>query len=225
MRKLWMAAVLFAWVALPSSAFAQFGYAEGSIGFALPRDADTDDFSAVTPAGLFEGTAQLDYNSHWTAGLEAGYITGPWRFGVSWDFFGSEVESADVAGTLDGTPFTANVTDQELHDVYGLSGNNDINLFAVNGYYTFGAFDRYGGGSGFQPYLGLGVGLAAFQDADATLAFTGTAGVNVALGPNAYLGGRYRLAYLSEHEHDSGVNIRGIWAHTLSLVLGIRSPF
>lgn len=224
MRELLMAAVVLPSLALPSLAFAQLGYAEGSVGFALLRDADTDDFSALTQAGLFEGVAQLHYNSQWTAGLEGGFIAAPWRFGFSWDYFSSEVESADVVGTLEGTPFTAYATDWELVDIYGISGNNDVNLFAVNGYYQFGEFDRDGADSVVQPYLGLGLGLATFQDADATFAATATAGVNFALGPNVYLGGRYRLFYLSEHAHDSGVNIRGIWAQTFSLVLGFRSP-
>jgi hypothetical protein len=223
MRKLLMAAVLFPSLALPSPAFAQFGYAEGSIGFALPGDADTDDFSVFAQGGLFEGAAQLDYSSQWTAGLEGGFITAPWRFGFSWDYLRSKVESADLAGTLDGTPFNAHATDKELADVYGISANNDVHLFAVNGYYLFGAFDRDGAGAAVQPYLGLGLGVAAFQEANATFAATATAGVNFALGPNVYLGGRYRLIYLPKHGHDSGVNIRGIWAQTFSLVLGFRS--
>jgi opacity protein-like surface antigen len=88
MRKLLMA-LIFPSLALPSSAFAQVGYSEGSIGFALLSDADTDDFSALTQDGVFEGSAQLEYNSQWTAGLEAGFMTDPWRFGFSWDYFRS----------------------------------------------------------------------------------------------------------------------------------------
>jgi hypothetical protein len=147
-------------------------------------------------------------------------MTAPWRFGFSWDYFSSEVESGDLTGSLGGAPFDGHATDEELQNVYGISGNNDVHIFAVNGYYQFGTLDLRGG---VQPYLGAGLGVATFQDADATFAATATAGVNFALGPRAYVGGRYRLAFVSEHAHDSGVNIRSMWAQTFSIVLGFRS--
>ena len=53
MRKLLLAALL---AAIPSIASAQVGYVEGSIGFVLVPDVETDDYSIFTPQGeLFEG--------------------------------------------------------------------------------------------------------------------------------------------------------------------------
>jgi hypothetical protein len=223
MRKL-LAAILavFPLLAFPSSAFAQFGYVEGSVGFSFLSNVDSEDFAALTPIGLFEGNAQLDYNGNWAAGLEGGYMTGPWRFGVSWDYISSEVESAHLVGTLDGVPADFYQSDQELEDNFGISGNNDIHIFAVNAYYHFGGLGLGGAFVGIQPYIGGGLGLATHQDADSSFAFTGSLGANFAIGPAAYLGGRYRLGFVGNHTHDSGIDIESTWTHTFSLVIGYR---
>ena len=95
MRKLLLAAFLAALpiIAFPSKASAQTGYIEGSVGFLVTNSVETDEFSALTSAGLFEGTIDFDYDAQWAAGLEGGFQTGPWRFGVAWDYISSEVES------------------------------------------------------------------------------------------------------------------------------------
>lgn len=227
MRKLLLAALLAAFpiIAFPSEASAQVGYIEGSVGFLMTNSVETDEFSRLTDEGLFEGTIDFDYDAQWAAGLEGGFQTGPWRFGLAWDFISSEVESAHAVGFLDGVPADFYATDQELEDDFGLSGNRDIHIFTVNGYYQFNALNLTGTGSaGFQPYLGIGLGAATFQNANTTFAFTATAGANFALGPNVYLGGRYRLGVLSGPESDSGLKFSEITTHTFSLVLGYRFP-
>ena len=226
MRKLLLAAFLAALpiIAFPSNAWAQLGYIEGSVGFLVTNSVETDEFSALTSAGLFEGTIDFDYDAQWAAGLEGGFQTGPWRFGVAWDYISSEVESAHAVGFLDGLPADFYATDQELEDEFGISGNRDINIITANGYYQFNTFNLGGPVSAVQPYLGIGVGAAIFQNASTTFAFTATAGANYTLGPNVYLGGRYRLGLLSGPESDSGVSFGEITTHTFSLVLGYRFP-
>jgi opacity protein-like surface antigen len=223
MRKLLLAAVLAAFpiIVFPSNASAQMGYVEGSVGFLVTNSVETDEFSALTSGGLFDGTIDFDYDAQWAAGLEGGFMTGPWRFGIAWDYISSEVESAHVVGFIDGVPADFYATDQELEDEFGISGNRDIHIFTVNGYYHFNAFDF---ASPVQPYLGLGVGAATFQNANTTFAFTATAGANFALGPNVYLGGRYRLGVLSGPTNDFDVSFGELTTHTFSLVLGYRFP-
>ena len=218
MRKLILAA-LFA--AIPSIASAQ-GYVEGSVGFVLFPDVESDDYSILLPGGgLFEGNAEVEYSAQWGFGLEGGYQLAPWRFGISWDYIGAEVDTARIEGTIDGVPFSDEVSDQELED-FGFGANNDMSVFAVNGYYDFGSYDVGVIGTGVQPYLGLGAGFATFDGLSTELAFLITAGVNVPIAQRAYLGARYRLSIISGPETDSGIEFGGFTTHIFSLVLGYR---
>jgi hypothetical protein len=218
MRKLILAA-LFA--AMPSIASAQ-GYVEGSIGFVLFPDVETDAYSILLPGGgLFEGNAEVEYDAEFGFGVEGGYRVAPWRFGVSWDWIGAEVDTARIEGTIDGVPFSDEATDQELED-FGIDANNDMSVFALNAYYDFGSYDVGVGGTGAEPYLGLGAGFATFDGLSTEFTFLVTAGVNVAIAPRAYLGARYRLNIVSGPEADSGIEFGGFTTHIFSLVIGYR---
>jgi len=223
MRKFLLAALLAAipTILFPSTASAQTGYVEGSVGFVLIPDVNTEDYSFITPQGeLFEGNAQADYNANWQFGAEAGFRTGPWRFGASWDFIDSEVETARLQGTLDGVPFSFEASDQDLED-FGIDANNDVNIFAANAYYHFGNFG--GLGMTVDPYVGLGAGAATFDGLSTQFAFLVTLGGNVPIYQNAYIGGRYRFFAISGPEADfSGIKFNGITVHTFSLVIGFR---
>ena len=218
MKKLLLAALL---AAMPSLAFAQTAYIEGSVGIVLFPDIQTDNYSFVTPNGLFQGNAEAEYGGNWGFGLEGGYQTGAWRFGLSWDIIKSEVDNARLEGTLNGAPFSSTVTDQQLEN-FGIGANNDVNIFALNAYYVFNSFNLGGVARGVQPYLGLGAGLATFNDASSEFAFLVTLGANVPLGQHFYLGGRYRLGLISGPETERGINFSGITTHIFSVVLGYR---
>jgi hypothetical protein len=220
MRKLLLAALL---AVIPSIAYAQTGYVEGSVGFVLMPDVETDDYSIFTPQGeLFQGNAEADYDANWAFGAEAGFRVGPWRFGASWDFIDSEVNTARLEGTLDGVPFSFEASDQDLED-FGIDANNDVNIFAANAYYMFGSYSLGGLGMGVQPYVGLGAGVATFDNLSSEFAFLVTLGANVPIGERAYIGGRYRLALISGPEaEDTGIEFDGITTHTFSLVLGFQ---
>lgn len=70
MRALLWAAVL---AAIPSIASAQAAYVEGSVGFVLFPDVETDAYSTMLPDGnLFAGNAEVEYDAEWGFGLEAG---------------------------------------------------------------------------------------------------------------------------------------------------------
>ena len=219
MRKLLLAALL---AVFPSIAHAQTGYVEGAIGFVLFPDIETKDYSFITPQGeLFQGNAESSIDSSWAFGAEVGFQTGPWRFGASWDFIDAETDTARLEGTLDGVPFSFEASDQDLED-FGIDANNDVNIFAANAYYVFNPYSIGVIGMGVQPYVGLGVGAATFENMDSTFAFLVTLGANVPLGPNAYLGGRYRLGLISGPEADNGIEFDGFTTHIFSIVLGWR---
>jgi hypothetical protein len=235
MRKLLLAALVAAIpsVGFPSIASAQ-GYIEGAVGFGLFPDIETNSYTfdtgpVVTPhAGLFEGNAEVEINSSWALGAEAGWNSGAWRFGASWDFIGAEADTARLEGTLNGVPFSLEATDEEL-EIFGLSANYDVNIFAANAYYVFNRASVLGAiNMNFEPYVGLGMGAATFSNMDSQFAFLLTLGANVPLGTNAYIGGRYRASFISgpsrstDNGVDYGIEFDGITTHTFSLILGFH---
>jgi len=220
MKKLLLAAAV---AALPSIAHAQNAYVEGAIGLSLLPDIQTDNYTFTTPSGVFAGNAETDYGADWAFGLEGGYQTGPWRFGVSWDIIHSEVNHARLEGTLNGAPFSAEVSDQQLAD-FGIGANNDINIFAANAYYVFNSFNLANLGFGIQPYIGIGLGAATINNASTEFDFLLTLGADVPLGQNFYLGGRYRVNFISGPTTDTNIKFGSITAHIISIVIGYRFP-
>ena len=211
MKKLLLAAVF---ALIPSLASAQ-AYVEGSLGFVLFPDVETDEYTIDTGFGIFEGNAEAEYNAQLGFGIEGGFQTGRWRFGASADFISAELDTARVEGVLDGVPIAEEITDDELED-FGIGANNDVSIFSGNAYYHFGSMN-----SAIQPYLGAGLGIATFDDFSSEVAFLFTLGANVPLGQSAYLGGRYRIALIGGPE-DRGIELNGITTHTFSVVLGFR---
>jgi opacity protein-like surface antigen len=219
MRKLLLATLL---AVFPSMAHAQFAYVEGAIGVALYPDIETNDYTIITPQGdLFVGNAESAIDSSWAFGAEVGYQTGPFRFGVSWDFLDAETDTARLEGTLNGTPFSFEAQDEDLED-FGLDANHDTNIFAANAYYVFNAYNVGLIGQGVTPYIGVGLGAATFHDANTQFAFLATLGATVPLGQQAYIGGRYRLGVLSGPTLDNGIEMDGFTTHTFSVVIGFR---
>jgi opacity protein-like surface antigen len=219
MQKILLAALL---AVVPSIAHAQFAYVEGAVGVGLHPDIETNTYTFITPQGeIFSGNAESSINASWAFGAEVGYQTGPWRLGASWDFIDAETDTARLEGTLDGVPFSFEANDQDLQD-FGLDANHDTNIFAANAYYVFNAYNVSLIGAGVQPYVGIGLGAATFHDANTQFAFTATLGASVPLGPQTYIGARYRLFAISGPTLDNGIKIDGFTAHAFSVVLGYR---
>jgi hypothetical protein len=213
MRGLLIAAIL---AAIPSVAAAQTAYLEGSLGVAIISDIETDDYTMnLSGSGLFEGRNELSFESEVTGGVEAGLGFGPWRFGVAWDFMTAQLDTARVVGTVDGVPFLFEGTDSDIADLTGLSFQEDVATVSANAYYNFGAED-----ASWRPFVGIGIGGAAFQDSDVELAVNATAGARFALSPRAYLGARYRLTWIEGPQDDLGIKYNSIYMHTVSVVFG-----
>ena len=219
MRNLPLAAFL---AVVPSIAHAQFAYVEGAIGVALYPDIETHDYTFITPQGeFFAGNAESAIDASWAFGAEIGYQMGPWRLGASWDFLDAETDTARLEGTLNGAPFSFEAHDEDLQD-FGLDANHDTNIFAGNVYYVFNAYDVRLIGMGVQPYIGIGAGAAAFHNANTQFAFLATLGATVPLGPQTYIGGRYRVGVISGPTLDNGIELGGLTTHTFSVVIGFR---
>src|SRR5262245_19876775 len=194
MKKFLLALLL---AAIPSIASAQNVYVEGSVGFVLFPDVQTDDYTITLPGGaVFSGNAETSYDTNWAFGLEGGYQTGPWRFSLSWDFINAETDVARVEGAVNGVPISRALTDAELEGC-GIGCHNAVNGFALNGYYAFGSYNIAVINAGVQPYVGLGLGFASFENLSTEFAAQFTLGADVPIGPSFYLGARYRLAYMS----------------------------
>ena len=211
MRRVLLAAVL---AVVPSVASAQ-GFLEGAIGLTLIPDIETEDYSIDTIYGPFEGRGELNFEQEFSGGAEAGFAMGQFRFGASWDFASAQLDTARVQGTLDGVPFFIEGTDDEIADTLGISFDENVHIFAANAYYNIGAPE-----ASVRPYIGIGLGAAKFENADTELAVNLTAGARFALGPSAYLGGRYRFTWIQGPEDDLGISYEGITMHTFSLLLG-----
>jgi len=212
MRALLLAAVL---AAFPTIASAQTGYLEGSIGLALIPDVETDDYSIDTVEGLFQGHGELNYETEFTGGVEAGLAFGQFRVGIGWDVVSAQLDTGRIVGTLDGSPFLVEGTDDEIADFLGLSFDENVHIFSLNGYYNFGVPE-----ASFRPFIGIGVGGASFQDADTELAMSATLGARFAITENIYTGARYRFTWVQGPEDDLGISYNSITLHTVSLILG-----
>lgn len=217
MTRLFLATALLA--ALPTIVHAQTplaGYVEGAIGISLISDVKTENYVIDVPGyGTFSGHAEADYNTEFTGGVEIGLTTGRWRFGASWDFTSAQLDKARVRGELDGVPVNEEITDDELAADYGISLDNNAHVFAGNVYYNFGPVD-----ASFRPFIGAGLGAAAFEKASTEFAVTATLGARFTLGPRSYVGARYRLTHIGGPQDDLGVNYDPITFHTFSLLLG-----
>src|SRR5688572_25482837 len=103
----------------------------------------------------------------------------------------AQLDTGRVVGTLDGSPVLEEGTDDQIADFLGLSFDENVHIFSANAYYNIGAPD-----ASFRPFIGVGIGGASFQDADMELAANASIGARMALGPRAYLGGRYRFTWI-----------------------------
>ncbi len=192
------------------------GYVEGNIGAAFISDAD-----AHINISDLSATATGDYGTELLFGLEAG-ISGlanadNLRLGLSWDRVSADLNSLNVSGSDFVGPFTFN---GNCPDPRGFCSAYDkaVNIVAANAYFDL----PLGNTMGVQPFIGVGAGMAFFEDTDSELALSGTLGARIPLGENVYLGGRYRFQWIAGPTDDLGLKFDPIKTHGLSAIVGVN---
>lgn len=218
MRSLFAAAVI---AAVPSLCLAQepndqfVWYGEALLGASFVQDVQTHHYTVDTGDGIFSGRVKGSYDPTLSAGAELGVSTGPWRFGISWDYASAKLGKATAVGTLDGVPFEQSVNRTDLAS-FGVSADTQVQIVAGNVYYNLPLLGP------IRPYVGLGAGAAIIDKAkDTVLAGLATVGARFALNDRVYLGVRYRFNYVSGITDNFGVQYDPIMFHTVSVLIGV----
>jgi hypothetical protein len=212
------------------AASAQVVFSEFSVGAGFPVKVDTADYTVIapfdfiTPGGgviqqgdILSGSLSGSYNGGITGGIEAGLRgVGDKRISasVSYDYLQLNLDSVTPSGTVNGAPASETI----LLDALGLSGadfNNEASLVLGNLRYDF-----VGPREKFQPFVGIGGGVAMIEDSSAAAAIAATAGVRVPLGLGFYSGVRYRFVKAFGYEDEIGIEYKNVNAHLLSFMLG-----
>jgi hypothetical protein len=212
MRKLLLAAVL---AMMPSVASAQL-YIEGALGLTTVPEIDTGNYTYDIPSvGTLNASSQLNYESSFSGGAEAGLRFLGLRLGASWEMANTKLDSGTISGTLNGNPYIFTGTGDEIAAATGLTFNHDIQIVAANLYLNLPL-------PVVQPFIGVGAGSAFIDNASTELALSATAGARFALGRRAYVGGRYRFTYIAGPQNEYGINYDPIMFHSVSLIVGLN---
>jgi hypothetical protein len=216
MRRL---SLMFVFALVPVGAYAQpVAYIEGSVGVAFMPNVSTQTYTFFIDPYTISGHGELDYGTNLVAGAEigyAGFAHGQLRWGLSYDYMHATLESASLVGSVNGVPGSIKFSSGELNGA-GFNFDNSVHLITTDFYYNFADI-----GGVIRPYVGVGVGAALIEHADAELALSGTAGFRYGFADNtAYIGVRYRYYRISGPTDDFGIKYDPIQAHTVSAVLG-----
>jgi opacity protein-like surface antigen len=204
----------------PSVASAQGmgGYLEGNVGAAFIGDVDAH--VTTSPSG----TVGIDYGTELLFGVEGG-IRGLGnanniRLGVSWDHANADLDSIRVSGfgLSGGASVDCSLLESEAGFDVCSELDESVNIISANAYLDL----AMGNQMGVQPYIGVGIGYAFFDNADDEFALSGTAGVRIPVGMNAYIGGRYRYQWISAPTGGQGVEFDDVSIHGLTATVGIN---
>lgn len=209
---------------------AQVIFSEFSVGAGFPSGIDTIDYTVGAPISfvtsdgvviqqgdVLAGSLSGAYNGGITGGFEAGLRgVGNKRVSasISYDYLQLNLDSITARGTVNGAP----ASDTASLEALGLSGadfNNEANLVLGNLRYDFvGPRER------FQPFIGVGGGVAIIEESSSAAALAATAGVRIPLGLGFYAGARYRFVKAFGYEDQIGIEYDSVNAHLLSFMLG-----
>lgn len=216
MKKLLIAAAL---ILVPVSAQARDqGYIEGAIGAAFIPTVNTHTYTATIGTDVVSGHGFLNYKTQWSPGAEIGYAgmyDGAMRFGISWDYLNGKLDTAGVTGTVNGVPGSITFPASTVKAA-GFDFDTNVNVVAANAYYDLPTF-----GERITPYIGLGVGSAWIKHADTNFAGSATAGFQIAVSDDVYVGARYRFYWIPGVTDDLNIKYNAIKAHVVSAVIGV----
>jgi opacity protein-like surface antigen len=216
-------ALLLCTLILASPISAQQFYAEGQIARTQAQDVDS---STSTSSGLWSAvaTGSFEYDPSIEYGIELGVrAIGGTRFraGLSYSQFEAEFVKGTVSAALsyDGSVLVSgsdSFTRADLEGL-GLTFDNKVKVYSLNGYYDFKAGKRV------APYLGLGIGLSDIENAnDKELTLSGYAGVNYNVTEKLYLGIRGTIRRVAGPTDTFDVKYDDVTAWSIGAVFGVK---
>ena len=208
---------------LSSQASADY-FIEGELGLFNKSDVATEAVNGEILGVTFANAAlNIDYRSELNMGLEIGYQEdfGQLRWSLSYNTANFEWTSLRGSGLVSTAGDTYDLTQVSvpravLNDVISFDNKTSVALF--NGYYNFAPW------SSFDPYFGLGIGVAKMSNANnLELATAVTLGVNYYLPlSQTYVGVKYRSFLIKGPSDTLGLVYDDISANSISAVLGYK---
>jgi opacity protein-like surface antigen len=214
---------LVATVSTTSVADEKKGYFEFGIGKSSV-DVSTKTYSGSAGGVTYTNAkADFDYKDPTTYGFEIGisnFLSTPLRIGFAVATLDLELEKATGTGTIatgSGTvTLSGSATAADFRGI-GVSFDNDVKIYMVNGYYDFASEGK------IRPFIGAGVGLADVQNAkDREFTLGLHAGINYDLGNNMYVGGRFSNYQINGITDKLGVQYEDTSVNYYGITIGVR---
>ena len=215
--------LLLAAAPITFAADAKKGYFEFGVGKSSV-DVSTKTYSGSAGGVTYTNAkADFDYKDPMTYGFEIGvanFLGTPLRVGFGVAALELELEKATGTGTIatgSGTvTLSGSATAADFRSI-GVSFDNDIRIYMVNGYYDFPTEGK------IKPYVGLGFGLTDVQNAkDKEFTLGLHAGINYELADNMYIGGRFSNYQVSGITDKLGVQYEDTTVNYYGVLLGVR---
>jgi opacity protein-like surface antigen len=204
-----------------SSALAGNMYVEGQLGM-HSVDVSTKSYSGTAAGITFTNVkADMDYDTATSMGVELGaYMTDNIRLGYAFTTMNADFDSATISGTAtDGTTTISGSGTIKKSDFpsIGSTFDNKVKLYEVKGYYDFV------GEGATTPFIGAGIGFADIENAkDMELAMSLTAGVNVDIAEDVYMGISGSLTSIQGPTDELGIEFDDMTVTSGRIVIGKR---
>jgi opacity protein-like surface antigen len=224
MKKINIALIGLAMSASTALASTPVPYIEGQINYTQVDDVDTETYSGSAGGLTFSNLkATNEYDSDIGFGFEVGakgLVNENIRLGFSYGESKIELKSTTGSGTVtDGTTtvnFAVRATRADLASV-GLSFDNDIKSYSLNGYYDFSNT------GGLIPFVGLGIGQVDIENAkDKELSTSLYLGARYFIDKNLYVGGKGTYTRANGPEDKLGIKYEDITQYGLTLSVGYQ---
>lgn len=208
-------------LALSSTASAADIYIEGALGF-YDADVTTKSYSGVSGVvNVNDLSADLNYDIDPALGFEVGVRVAPQiRVGLAYSKLKLELSDARINGSIsDGTTTFSgpvSVTDEEF-DSIGVSFDNDVDVWLVNGYYDFKTKGN------LKPYVGAGIGRVKIENAKSSeMGYGLSLGANYEINKNFYAGLRGSYVRVTGPTDEIGLEFDDIDLTSVQVLLGYK---
>ena len=207
-----------------SAALGATPYIEGQINFSQVNDVDTNTYSGTAGGLTFTNLkATNEYDSDTGFGFEVGasdFENKHFRIGLSYGESKIKLKSTTLAGSVtDGvTTLTgsAKFSREQVASV-GLTFDNDVKSYSLNGYYDFDKTD------GLIPFIGLGIGQVDIQNAkDKELSTSLYLGARYFIDEKIYIGGKANYTMINGPQDKLGIQYDDITSYGLTASVGYQ---